>query len=308
MRIERSRCRDGRIRGRRLCGRRYAVAAFLSIAAATIPLSVARVASAQSDTQQRATLLADSVGAELDHKPPRSIGYVVGTVGTLAGGTFVYFAARSGSVSAGDALALTSAALMAGGGFASTQVDGHYSDTVLSSSIDASLGSLALGEGMIMKNVSRTPFVVAAAAFYTRSALSVVDAIASRPTSRAELLRDYHSIWTAAQRSTVSAERLHSIVRDLDGSGPWMSPWLLHAPLLVGGVVDLAMLARSDYNGADRDATGYLGGFQLLYWLAGMSLDTTRGRDRYRHELERTRMRVAIGPGPGLGLGVSGRF
>lgn len=288
----------------------HAAAALMGIAVLVMLVSVPRVASARSrsGTEQRATLLADSVGVELDRTLSRSTGYVLGTVGTLAGGAEVYFVARNGSVSVGDALALAGAGVMAGGGFASTQVDPHYSGTVLFSSIDASMGSYALAAGTGMTNDSTTPFAVASAAFYTRSALRVVDAIASRPTSRGELLRDYHSIWTAAQRSTVSAKRLQSIARDLDGAGPWMSPWLLHAPLLVGGAVDLAMLARSDYDGAERLDTGYLGGLQVLFWLTGMALDTTRGRDRYRHQLERTRMRVAIGPGPGLGLGVFGRF
>lgn len=284
-----------------------AALALIGIASGATLLSAPRVAYGQ-DTQQRATLLADSLAAELDHTPSRSMGYVLGGVDTVAGIALVYFAARDGSVPPGAVLGMAGAGVGAIGGFASTQVDPHYSGTVLGSSMDASLGTIVLSEGTLMTSLSKTPFIVASAGFYGRSVLRIVDALASRPTSREELIRDYRLVWTSAQRETVSTSTVRSIQRDLDGSGPWMSPWILHAPLLLGGAVDLAMLARSDYNSADRAATGYLGGLQLGFWLVGISLDTSRGRDRYRQQLEHTRMRVAICPGPGIGLGLTGRF
>jgi hypothetical protein len=276
------------------------------LVATTLVVALAAKARADTTTQQRATLLADSLVDKHRTMPGRGAGWVVGGLGVVILGVEGYiaigFANEASSRSTTSAwIGAAGGGLLALGGFGSEFVEEDYYETVLRAGGEAALGVELIGLDLLIENAS---LAISAGAFFGDAALRFVDAAIQRPISARRLSRRYRSIWRPELRDEVTEEQLVDIERDFRRSSPSLSPWLLHAPLLVGSAVDFAMLARSDYEAEDRYVAAAMG--SLLLVIAGSAIwaEENSGWNRYEQQLENTGFKLSLVALPMPGLGV----
>lgn len=282
----------------------------IAVVASALIVATASNARADTATQQRTTLLADSL-VDKEHKMlGRGTGWVVGGLGVAVMGIGTYAALLDETGASRRAtseawISVGTGGVLALGGFGSYLVDEDYYATVLASTSESALGVQFIAWDSSEPNAA---WGISAGAFFGDSALRFVDAAIQRPISRRRLSRRYRSIWRPDLRENVTEETLEAIERDFRRSSPAMSPWLLHAPLLVGAAADFAMLARSDYEAKDRYIAAGLGGVLLIFGGAFIVGDETSGWNRYERQLENTGFKVSILALPIPGLGLAGVF
>jgi hypothetical protein len=262
--------------------------------------------------EQRATVLARYLEPSADSSASDYTGYALGGVSSaLTVGAIALIATSEqpfGADMAGAWVGTIGIGITAIGGFVSYAPDEDYYLPALGISTDIGLGTSYTGLSLMMNNASERAFAIGAAAHFARAGLRIVDMSMVRPISRARLAKHYRSIRTPDKRASISEEQLAKIESDFARRQGALSPWLLHAPLMVGGAGTLALMADQNLTGSERALIGIQGGSLLLHGAVSALASMGGGYDAYESELDDRGFQIGIAPGPGAGLALVGTF
>ena len=183
--------------------------------------------------------------------------------------------------------------MMSATGFASYAVDEDYYQTTLLSGL-----TLAAAAGHSVMATSRIEpreaLWVSAGAELMQAGLYALDAALRRPISRRRLASDYAKIRSPRARAQLSIAELRALEQDLQRGDPYLSPWLLHSPLLIGSAANGVIAALPGKSSNQRWFAGSLALVLLLQ--SGGAIDTSlrNGYRSYQRRATRLGLRLAV--------------
>jgi len=267
---------------------------------------------ASSDARERATLLAAHLPDAIQRERPGLMRVFAGAIGVLGGVAAVGAAVATdesaqGTTARERTLLGLGGGLWFAGGVATILAPDPYVFDAYSSTMGAGLGTMWFGlwsDDAHASDAYVASFVVGA---YATAALSAINLMGARRTSRQQLVADYALVSNAEQRHRLTTRQVMQIEADFRGTQRLVPVGWVYLPLFVGGTTASA-IALAGHDNTERNGRVLL---PLIFAVEALPLLLSNDPfSDYSKALRRTGvgMRLAPGPNGSAGLGLVGWF